>query len=683
MKRVYLAALLLSLIAVACKREQQFSRFTTNILAPLAHTSLDLGDLVSDSILVPDPNGALRLLYDYDLYRSKLADYFIVPDTQRQRTFSLQSLQLADQQVTNAVPLFLVYPNAMAANGMTTSIPALSISNVASVPIDGSAFFSEAVLNSGTMEITIENGYPVELKTLIFSLRNATDQSLIQTDTFSDIAPGASQTKIIDLSGKKVYSQMEAVPVLLETYASNGAVTIDAFAETKITVAVKNLRPLSAKAKFPAQSVITEDQIVVYEFGGPQVKNMTVKSGRIRFDVVSTVEEEMNVEYRIPYATKNGVPFYQTFKVPPAPAGGTATYQRDFDISGYVVDMRGKNPVVDDTVNSFYNVLDVTIDSTGIERNISLNDSIYVYLGLLDIIPSYAEGFFGQQTYDIGPSTIDFDFFQNTSGKLSFEDIDVTLDILNGIGASAELKINSIYARNTPQSKALQLSGTGLAGPHILNAATYPPLTPSTKSINLNAGNSNIKDFFELFPDKIDYDLQVVTNPYGNNGLYKDFVTDGSEFAATLGVNIPMSVQADALTLADTIDFDFAAIERADKIIEGTINLVADNGFPLQAKMQVYLLNDNGFIIDSLVLNTNNTIAAAGVDANGVVISPLRSVVKAEARGLKMESLRITKKVIVQAILDTPKTPSDYWKMYKSYTFDLSLTGDFIYDQNY
>ncbi|TNE80730.1 MAG: hypothetical protein EP332_06850 [Bacteroidetes bacterium] len=682
MKKILLPLIAVTVLISACKREQQFSRFSTNILAPIANTSLDLGDLVNDSVLVPDANGALRLMYDYELYKAKLADYFVVPDTQRQRTFSLQQLKLADQEITSSVPLFLVFNQAISLHGSSAPIPAMSISNVAEIPIDGSAFFKEATLNSGTMELTIENGYPVELKTLIFTLRNETDKSVIQTDTFTNIPPGTKQTKIINLAGKNVYASMEAVPQLLETYASNGAVTINAYATTSITVAVKNLKPQTAIAKFPPQSVISEDQIVVYEFGGPQVKYMDVKSGRIRFDVVSTVEEEMNVDYRIPYATKNGIPFHETFKVPPAPAGGTARYTRDFDISGYKVDLRGKNPALDDTVNSFYNVLDVTIDSTGIERNISLNDSIYVYLGLLDIIPSYAQGYFGQSVFDIGPATLDFDFFQNSSGSLSFEDIDVSLILKNGIGADGEVDFNQIIARNTPQSKAVQLTGSGLAGPHLLSKATYPPLTPSTKVINLNSSNSNIKPFFELFPDKIDYDIKLRTNPNGFNGLYNDFITDQSEFSAALSVDVPMSVAADELTLMDTVNFDFASMERSDKILEGVLNIVADNGFPLQAKLQIYLLNENDFIMDSLVTD-GSYVAAAPTDANGVVTQKLRSVVKAKALGTKMETLRYTKKILIKAVLDTPKTGGTYWKMYKSYTFDLSISGDFIYDQNY
>src|SRR5687768_12699884 len=97
MKKIYLAVLMV-LVLVACKKEQRFSRFSTNILAPILKTSMSLDNLVSDSILVPDPDGALRLVTEYDLYRGRLADFFVIPDTERVNTLSLKNLKLSDQE---------------------------------------------------------------------------------------------------------------------------------------------------------------------------------------------------------------------------------------------------------------------------------------------------------------------------------------------------------------------------------------------------------------------------------------------------------------------------------------------------------------------------------------------------------------------------------------------------------
>lgn len=681
-KAVYLFIGLAFLIA-SCRKEQAFSRFSTNLLLPILHAELGLDHLVGDSVLIADPNGAVRLVSAYDLYRGKIADLFVIPDTQRVNTLSLKTLRLADQSKAQIVPLFLIFPDAAALHGQTANIPAQSITGLSPIPVDASDFFKEATLNSGTMDISITNGYPVEITTLIFQLKNVVDGSIIQTDTFTNILPGANQVKVIDVAGKKLYAQMEATPVLIETAASNGPVQIDQFAFTTIIFSVKDLKPQTAIARFPAQSVINTEETVVYYFGKAQLKKIKVKAGRVSFNIVSTIEEEMVVNYGIPYAMRNGQPFAETFTVPAAPPGGSSTFTINYDISGYEIDLRGKDPTIKDTVNSFYNILDVTIDSTGIERNISLDDSIYMYLGLLDLEPEYAEGYFGGETFVVGPETIDLDFFSSVSGGLGFENLNFNLVLENGIGAEGRATIQQLTSRNSKKGSTVALSGPGITGPHLLAPATYPPLLPSVKVINLNETNSNIKPFIEQIPDKLDYHITIETNPNGNSSNFKDFITDRSEVAAKLEVDMPVSLKADAITLIDSFDFDMTTVKDGVNILEGSINVVSDNGFPFEVQLQIYMLDGNGLIIDSLVGSTNDRIMAATADANNRVTSPLRSVVVARIDQEKMLRFRETRKFLVKAVINTPKTTNDYWKIYSDYTFKVSLTADFIYDQNY
>jgi len=683
MKKVLYLVLGAVLFIAACKKEQTFSRFSSNLLLPLLHTELDLSNIISDSILVPDANGALRLVTSYDMYRGRLSDLLSVPDTERVNTLSLKTLRLADQTQTQVVPLFFIFPQATALNGQTESIPATSSSGLGAIPVDASSFFKEAIFNSGTMEITITNGYPVEISTLIFRLSNVVDGSIIQTDTFTNILPGTSQIKIIDVTGKKLYAQMEAMPILVETAASNGPVLINQFAITTIQFSVRNLKPQSAVARFPAQSVLSQDETVVYYFGEAQLKKLKLKKGKVSFRIVSTIEEEMKVDYKIPYATKNGQSFFETFSVPAAPPGGQASFKVEYDISDYEVDLRGKNPTIKDTVNSFYNVLDVTIDSSGIERNISLNDSVFIYIGLLDLEPEYAEGYFGSELFEVGPETVDVDFFAGLRGGVDFENLNFNIVLENGIGAQAEATINQLTSRNTDKGTAIQLTGAGIAGPRFLAPAMYPPLTPSITKININSSNSNIKPFIEQLPNKMDYHITIKTNPNGNVNNFKDFATGQSSLVAKLEVDMPMSLKTSGITLVDTVNFDLSAAGGSQKIIEGNLNIVADNGFPFDVDIQLYLLDGNGAIVDSLVGTSNSRIQAAPSDANNRVTSPLRSVVIAKADQAKMEKLRTAKKILIKATVQTPSTNTNYWKMYSDYGFKISLTGDFIYDQNY
>lgn len=682
MKKIFTLIVLLGLLITGCRKDQSFSSFETNVLLPLAGTELDFNNLLRDSILVPDANGALHLVSTYDLYRAKISDLLHVPDTERVNTLSLKTLRLADQNQSQMVPLFLIYPDAMSLNGQTVPVPAQSITGLNAIPVDASEFFKEATFNSGTMEISIANGYPVTISTLIFQLSNVIDGSVIQTDTFTNIQPGSSQTKIIDVAGKTLYAQMEAKPLLIETAASPGPVYINALAYTTISFAVKDLRPFSAIARFPAQSVLSEDLSVVYYFGEAQLKKLRIKSGSVSFNVVNTIEEDMKVDYRIPYATRNGQPFVQTFTVPAAPPGGSSNFRIEYPIAGYEIDLRGKNPVLQDTVNSFYNVLDVTIDSSGIERRISLDDSIYLYIGLIDLVPDYAEGYFGQNVFESGVQNIEVDFLKNLNGGIDFEYLNFNVRLENGIGAPARANLLNMTGRNTKKGSSVSLNGTGIMGIHDLNPAIFPPLQPYNKIININSSNSNIKPLVEQVPNQMDYNVSITTNPNGNVNNFRDFITDQSEIAAVLEVDMPMSFKADKITLLDTMGFDLNAATASRNVLRGHINFVVDNGFPFEVDVQFYLLDENGNLMDSLVGTTDNKALAAPTDVNNKVISPQRSVVIAKLDEPRLANLRRCKQIVVKASIDTPKSNSNYWRIYNDYRLKVSVTGDFIYEQN-
>ncbi|MBI1223110.1 MAG: hypothetical protein GC180_10945 [Bacteroidetes bacterium] len=683
MKRAIYLSLLALLFVGACKKEQPFSRFSSDVLLPLAHAELNLKNLLRDSTLVPDPNGALRLVNAYDLYRANIQDLFMVPDSENVNTLSLNTLELADQSQAQAVPLFLVFPAASSLDGQTVPIPAQSISGVGAIDIDGSNFFQEATFRSGTLEVKIDNGYPVEISKLIFQLSNKVDGSIIQTDTFTNILPGASQTKVVDLSGKTLYAAMQATPILFETAASNGPVKINQFAITTITFSVKDMKPESAIARFPAQTVLSSDDVIVYDLGEVQLKRMTVKEGTARFRVVSTIEEDMKIEYSIPYATLNGQAFHKFFTVPAAPPGGVSNFKIEYDLKDYDIDTRGKNPTVTDTVNTLYNVLKVSIDSSGIERQISLNDSVFLYAGLVDMKPSYAEGYFGNQVFEGGPETVDLDLLGPIQGNLDFEDLNVNIVLENGLGIPGEAAIKQLTSRNTYKGNAIALSGAVVNNVHSIAPAAKAPFVPSITVLNLNTSNSNIKPFIEQLPNKLDYDFSITTSPNGNINNFKDFVTDQSELAVRLEVDMPVSLKADGLTLSDTFNFNLEGVNNFDRILSGKLNVVVDNGFPLEMELQVFLLDGNGLMLDSLVGTNQNLIQAGKADVNNRVVQSLRSVVVANVPAEKMSILKEARKVMVRARLNTPKSNTNYWKLYSDYTLNISLTGDFIYDQSY
>lgn len=75
------ALLFAGLQLVACRKTSDRPKWDVDLLAPVITTSMSIGDLVPDSLLVVDANGALSLIYRSELFAVSLDSVLQAPDT--------------------------------------------------------------------------------------------------------------------------------------------------------------------------------------------------------------------------------------------------------------------------------------------------------------------------------------------------------------------------------------------------------------------------------------------------------------------------------------------------------------------------------------------------------------------------------------------------------------------------
>ena len=178
------------------------------------------------------------------------------------------------------------------------------------------------------------------------------------------------------------------------------------------------------------------------------------------------------------------------------------------------------------------------------------------------------------------------------------------------------------------------------------------------------------------------YQLDLFVNPDGNISNYTDFAYYNSPLNVNLNVSMPLSLQASGLVFQDTVDFDLsnASSKGLDAIKDGVFTVFADNGYPLQANLQLYLYDEWGSFLDSLIV-APHTISAAPLNSNCKVSEPLRSTLQVSADENKMDRIRNAKKAVVKAVFDTKSTiPCGiYTSIYNTYNLSIKLTGRFTY----
>jgi hypothetical protein len=428
----------------------------------------------------------------------------------------------------------------------------------------------------------------------------------------------------------------------------------------------------------PGDTVVSNNvSETTYNLGGPQLKKVVIKKGYVTFKVKSLIEEKVDFIYKIPCATLGGVDFKVNVTVPAAIGSTAGVYNQTFDLSGYTFDLTG---VAHNKVNTIYTSLTALVNASGNPVLVTPADFLTIDNTFYDMFPSYAKGYFGNNTFNIGPEQTDFTMFNRiVDGTIQLEDVDFNLSIENPIGLDARIYMNNLKSINTRTGNSIDLVNSIVGSPININRAAESgsAVYPTYANFPLNTTNSNIKPMIENLPDQFGYSMQIITNPMGNISGSNDFVYSDQLMKAKMRMELPLSLIATNLTLVDTLDLNIQNPNGEQNIHSGVITLLANNGFPFDASVQICMLNDNLQIVDSLY-TSSNTIIQAPVNSSLRVVGKKPTKLSAEISVDKMKLLYNTKKIKLKVKFNT-LSQSQYIKIYSDYSIDIKLIGNINY----
>lgn len=412
----------------------------------------------------------------------------------------------------------------------------------------------------------------------------------------------------------------------------------------------------------------------VYQLAGVELKIFKVKSGKVSFKVQSKVQEVTNFVYSIPCATLGGKPFSVNIDVPARVGTTPGIYIKEFDLSGYTINLTGSSG---SKVNTIYTTITAAISPNASGSVlVTPQDNLVIDNVFSDIVPSYAKGYLGQNTINVPYTQTDLSFFDRLGGSVKLEGVKFNLSLENYIGVDARATLKSLTAINTQTNKTVTLNANTTSVN--INRASDNGIfiTPSLTSFPLTTANSNIKDLIEILPNKMEYQLKVNMNPLGNVSGSNDFIYTDKLLNGFLDMSVPLSFIANNLTLSNVLNLNINSGDNR-KINDGHLTLFANNGFPFDASLQLYVLNENGSIRDS-VFETKNVIVQAPVNSQLKVTGKRLTKITAAVNHDKMMLLYDTKKVMLKIKFNTA-SQSQYVKIYADYAMDIKLTGDFNY----
>ncbi len=657
----------------SCKHEFEKPYWDVSLASPIAFSTIDLDDISTDSIFSIDTlsDNSLTLVYQNEILDVSIDSNFQLNAISTTKNVKLETIVFPDQTIPHEINfgeliqstgLGFLFPN-----DSLRIIPAISGAINDIVPIDANEYFEQMTLNQGFMDITISNNLASDLSNLVINLRNEGEATNLVEINLPYLASGDVFQTTESLANQIIYGDME-IEILNADMVGTGSTPVliqyqDALATE---IKIRDLILEQGIAIFPSQEIFNEDTVVAFDIGDVRLTRVLVDEGGVEVIGVSTVQDTLKIEYIIPSATKDGQEFKLNFNLPPAPVGESMTVVEFFDFSGYEIDLTGQ---FGDTINTLYTVSRGWIDSSGIVTEISLQDSIFNTITVKEIIPAKAWGYLGSDTIS-GEESIDFDFFDDLNGSFDLEQLDVSLVTKNFLGSKGEVTIKKLEAVSNSQS--ISLNSDQINSPFEIEAATSNSdntITSSELEITFNQDNSNIDELVELKPNAFNFEYEIITNNDLNQEL--GFAYKGQGVKSELQMKIPVFISLDNIAFSDTVDVDFTIPSDID---QGSFTVLAENGYPLNAHIELLMLDDANNLIETLI--SGQEILAGEIDQNGIV-----SAVKLSQLNVPFSNasnLNNTKKVGFRVSFST-SPQNQTVKFYSDYAIKLKLVGNFNY----
>ena len=151
-----------------------------------------------------------------------------------------------------------------------------------------------------------------------------------------------------------------------------------------------------------------------FSMNGAEIKFLRFRKGTVDVTITSPLATTTKYILEIPSASKNGEIFSEEVIVPPGSANNQTTVFTSLDFSGYQGDLRGLDF---NTSNKIQTRLIAKIDESGSPVTVQTTDTILFNIEFKGLVPDYAQGYFGQQSFDQSTS-FNLDALKNiTAGK--------------------------------------------------------------------------------------------------------------------------------------------------------------------------------------------------------------------------------------------------------------------------
>lgn len=411
--------------------------------------------------------------------------------------------------------------------------------------------------------------------------------------------------------------------------------------------------------------VVTNTFNYFFNFPNFQViDSVFLKAGTLEINISNTFNLPAKIEISFP-GTKNGLPFKETvyFSSP------WHTHSTGLQNTKIVFDHIGGN-----------NRLPVTFRLV-LYGNGNPNNSPYnlgINLNFQNLRFRKIFGYLGQLSFTFNEDTVKIQLYENNfGGIINWEDPRLYLTVYNSFGMPVQLQINYVEAKRTkPPVNTIQITGSGIPNPWNINYPSFSQIGQYISSgFQLNKTNSNINAGFNISPQQVNLLINAISNQFG---FAQNFALDTSRLIVDAKVELPMHGTAQGFTIVDTIDVGLGEDFRNAEYIEWVLfKIYAENGFPVDAKVQIYFLDSLNMLVDSLLSPYQQFIHAAtpGPAPDYIVTTKYKKTISTIIPKERIMNYNKIKKAVVYARMETYNQAHSIVKIYSYYDLHIVVSA--------
>ncbi len=254
--------------------------------------------------------------------------------------------------------------------------------------------------------------------------------------------------------------------------------------------------------------------------------------------------------------------------------------------------------------------------------------------------------------------------------NLKLADPRINIFTESSLGIPFELELDSVIA--TAEGGATETLVFYQGHPFIIPAPTIDQLGETAYGeFNINNQTSNFQDLLNIAPSTISYKVE------GHIGSQNPshFLLDTSRFMAEAEILLPLDLKLTDYALTDTMDFELGADGIDTTLIkEIVIYLNTVNELPIELGLQIYLLDENYLVLDSLYDEDQPLLPPSEVDQDGKLQSASDTDHSVQLPAERLGMLQDAKFLKIEAHLLTSESGIPFVKFYSDYTLDFEIS---------